>query len=250
MNNITAVGIDLAKNIFQVYAEDKKGNKVFNKKMSRMKLKRFLATLPPCFIGMEACGTAHYWARLCIQQGHRVKLIPPRNVKPFLDGNKNDAKDAEAICEAAQRQKILGVPVKTLVQQDLTSLHRARSQLVSRRTQLANHIRSLLAEYGLVTRQGHAALMHLIETVLGGEKLELSQELSFVLIDLYNELNTLTQRLSVYNDELKRIAKQNKTANRLLALPGIGVITATAITAKIEDFSRFRHGRDLVHGLA
>ncbi len=244
MNDTTIIGVDLAKNIFQVHAENSEGKKLFNKKLSRGKFKEFLRNQKNCLIGMEACGTAHYWARHCLELGLQVKLINPRKVKAFLDGNKNDEKDAEAICDATKSQKVRGIPVKTKAQQDLTSLHRARSSVIGRRTQIGNHLRSLLAEYGLVTRGGHAALMELTRNVLGGELMDLSQELLFVIYDLYEELNKLKKRVLEYDDQLKRVAKENKTVQRLMEMPGVGEVSATALVAKVEDFKVFKRGRN------
>ncbi len=246
MKNVTLVGIDLAKNIFQVYGEDAFGNKLFNKKLSRNKFKEFLEQLPVgCTIGMEACGTAHYWAREYIKRGHEVKLINPRQIKPYLIGNKTDAKDAEAICEATRHRKVRAIPVKSVIQQDLTSIHRSRSQLVKRKTALGNHLRSLLAEYGVITQKGYAALMRLIEEVLGGETRTASAELLFVLQDGYEELKTLKKRIDRYDGLLKKVVRAHRVAYRLCKeMPGVGEITATAIVAKIEDMRVFKHGRD------
>jgi transposase len=245
MKNVTLIGIDLAKNIFQVYGEDVVGNKMFNKKLSRGKFKTFLEKLPVCTIGMEACGTAHYWARKCIELGHTVKMINPRQVKPYLNGNKTDAKDAEAICEATRNRKVRAIPIKSEAQQDVTSIHRSRSQLVKRKTALGNQLRSVLAEYGVVTQKGYAALISLIQEVLSGKTLVASSELLFVLQDGHDELEQLKERMNRYDHLLKKVVKNNKMANRLYEeMPGIGEITATALVAKIEDMGVFKHGRD------
>ena len=243
MNHITTIGIDLAKNVFQIHAQDSQGNKVFNKQFKRAKFKEQLVKLPPCLIGMEACGTSHYWARECLSLGHQVKLMNPKRVKAFLSGNKNDAKDAEAICDAGNSNKVRGIAVKTIAQQDLTALHRARSQVISRRTQVGNHLRSQLAEYGIVTRKGHAALSKLLQAVLSGEHLQMSNTLSFVLTDLYQELQGLNERIKQYDQMIMRITQEHKTAKRLLQMPGIGPISATAIVAKVEDVDDFKSGR-------
>lgn len=242
MNNITVIGIDLAKNVFQVQAEDKEGNKIYNRRLKRGEFIKWIDKISPCVVGMEACGTAHYWGRVFLAKGHQVKLMNPKKVKAYVDRNKNDAKDAEAICEATRSKKVLSIPIKTVVQQDLTSLHRARSQVVCQRTQVANHLRSQLAEYGLITRQGHAALEALARQVLAGELLEASRELLFVVTDLYEQLQYLKKRLVNYDAEVKRIAKENKSASKLMTMPGIGEITATALIAKVEDFSAFKRG--------
>jgi len=244
MSDITIVGLDLAKNVFQVHAENEQGEKVLNKQFSRKKFREYITNLPPCLVGMEACGTAHYWAREVIAMGHRVKLVNPRKVKAFVERNKNDAKDAEAVCDATRSKKVRGIPVKSLAQQDLTMMHRARSQLVRRRTQLVNHLRSQLAEYGLITKRGFAALECLVKAILAGEHLEPSQELSFVLVDQHEEWLKLNQRIKAHDAQIRRVAKTNKTAQKLLDMPGIGEITATALVAKVEDFNVFKTGRN------
>jgi transposase len=150
---VTTVGIDLAKHVFHLYGEDARGKAVLRKRLSRAALKPFLATLPPCRVGMEACGGAHYWAREFQQLGHAVHLINPKFVKPFVKSNKNDSRDAEAIGEAVTRPSMRCVPVKTVAQQDIQALHRVRRRLVGQRTALVNQIRGLLAEYGLILPQ-------------------------------------------------------------------------------------------------
>lgn len=244
MNNISVLGVDLAKNVFQVYAEDRFGNRLFNRQYKRKAFIKFIQSLSPCLIGMEACGTAHHWGRFCKELGHEVKLMNPKRIKAYLNGNKNDNNDAEAICEATLSKKVRGILVKTIPQQRLTSMHRARSIVVKRKTQMANHIRSMLAEYGLVTGVGYAALVRLIEDVLAGEHIPLDEGLCFVLHDLYEELKQLANRIKSYNQKLKKLAKENKSSAKLLDMLGIGEITATAIIAKVEDFSVFKTGRD------
>ena len=155
MNNIpkgklAVLGIDLAKLSFQLHGVDDTGNTVLKKKLSRNKLCEFIVKLPPCVIGLEACGGAHYWTRVFEQFDHKVKIIAPQFVKPFVKSNKNDSVDAEAICEAIQRPSMRFVPVKSIEQQDIQSLHRVRSQIVARRTAQANQIRGLLMEYGVI----------------------------------------------------------------------------------------------------
>ena len=244
MHNISVVGIDLAKNVFQVYAEDKGSNKVFNKEMKRAQFKKWLSQLPPCLVGMEACSTAHYWGRKFLEYGHQVKLINPRKIKIFVDRNKSDAKDAEAICDATRSKKVRRIPVKTQLQQELSSLHKARSQVVGHRTEISNHLRSQLAEYGLITKPGYGALKRLVEEVLSGciEEFNCSAHLLFLLTDLYEDLKRLDARVQAYDQELKRVVETNKSAQKLMTLPGIGPITATALVGKIEDFSEFTKG--------
>jgi transposase len=244
MNNINVIGVDLAKNIFQIYGEDENENKVVSHRFKRKKFQEFMRQLPACKVGMEACGTAHYWGRYLEGLGHEVKIIHPRRVKAFIIRNKNDAKDAEGICDATKNKKIPSIPVKTLAQQNLTTLHRARSQVMRRRVQLVNHLRSQLAEYGLVTRQGFKSLRELVVEVLGGEHITLEQESLFVMQDLYEEWQRLNKRIQAYDEQVRRVAKGNKSAKKIMQIPGIGEMTATAIIAKVEDFTAYEKGRD------
>jgi transposase len=236
--------VDLAKNVFQVHAEDADGNQCVSRRLNRKNFKEFMRTLSPCVVGMEACGTSHYWGRELYAMGHQVKLINPRIVKAQVVRNKTDAKDAEAICDAARNKKVRCIAVKTLAQQYLSTIHRARSQLIKRRTQLVNHLRSQLAEYGLIANQGHASLNELTQKVLGGECLELSQESAFVFSDLYEEWLTLNKRILDYDAQIRRVAKENKTVRKLMTVPGIGPLTASALVAKVDDFSVFSKGKN------
>ena len=162
----TLVGIDLAKRSFHVYGADERGKPVFSKKLTRARLSPFMANLPPCTVAMEACGSAHHWARTFRTYGHDVRLIAPQFVKPFVKSNKNDAADAEAICEAAQRPTMRFVAVKTVEQQDIQAMHRMRSLVVERRTAQINQIRGLLLEYGIEIAQGRAAAMRRLPEIL------------------------------------------------------------------------------------
>jgi len=245
MTDFNVIGIDLAKNVFQLYAENANGNKIFSKRLSRAKFKDFMMKLSPAIVGMEACGTAHYWAREIQAMGHYPKLIDPRKVKAYVQRNKNDAKDAEAICEAARNKKIHAVPIKTLAQQELTMLHNARSQVIKRRTQLTNHIRSQLAEFGVVAKCGFASLRQLLFEVLEGEHIHfIGSSALLVLTDLKDEWSQLDKRVKAYDAEVMRIAKHHKSAKKLMGLPGIGEMTATAIIAKVDSMSTFNKGRD------
>lgn len=244
MNDLNVFGVDLAKNVFQVYAEDNQGNQLYNRRFSRNRFKEFMSNQKPSLIGMEACGTSHYWGRTLQAMGHEVKLINPRKVKAYVIRNKNDAKDAEGIYEATTSKKVLGTPVKTETQQHLTMLHRSRSLMVKRRTQLVNHIRSQLAEYGMVTRQGYTPLKHLVSELLGGEHIDLPPENLYVLSDLYEEWCGLDKRLLEYDRLVRQVAKRDKRAQKLMQLPGIGEITATAIVGKVDDFNAFKKARD------
>ena len=152
--DIKTLGIDLAKNVFQLHGVDAAGKVVLRKRLTRRKLAEFVVNLPPCIIGMEACGSAHYWARKFQSMDHTVKVMAPQFVKPYIKSNKNDANDAAGICEAVSRPSMRFVPIKNVEQQDLQSLHRIRSQVVKQRTALANQTRGLLAEYGIIIPKG------------------------------------------------------------------------------------------------
>ncbi len=165
-DSITVLGIDLAKNSFQLHGIDAKGNRVLKKKLTRSKLTAFIANLPPCLIGLEACGGAHYWVRIFSGFGHTVKMIAPQFVKPYVKSNKNDAVDAEAICEAVQRPTMRFVPSKSIEQQDIQCVHRVRSLLVGRRTAQANQIRGLLMEYGIIIPKGINQIRKAIPEIL------------------------------------------------------------------------------------
>lgn len=244
MKEITTIGIDLAKSVFQVHVADRFGNKLWSKKVSRAKLRELIVNTPESLIGMEACGSAHYWAKEFTAMGHEVKLMNPRFVKPYVKNNKNDARDAEAICEAVTRPTMRFVPIKTVEQQNLIALHTMRSQVVRRRTQISNCLRGLLAEQGVICGKGRVALRGRVAEILGGEVTEF-QSIPFWLQDMYEELRTLDRRVDAYDLEIKKNAAASEVAQRLLEIPGIGQITATAMEAKIGDVNCFKSGRDL-----
>src|ERR1700730_7886791 len=186
--NVTTVGIDLAKLIFQVHGVDGHGKAVIRKQLKRTELTRFFANLPACLIGMEACSSAHYWARKLIEQGHTFKLMAPQFVKPYVKTNKNDARDAEAICEAVARPNMRFVPIKNVEQQALLGLHRARQRLIQARTAQANQLRGLLAEFGFVLPQGLPALERDFPTILADNENALSSRLRERFSDLFRQL--------------------------------------------------------------
>jgi transposase len=244
MKNITTIGIDLAKNVFQVHAADCFGNKIWSKKVKRDKLKELLVNTPVSLIGMEACCGAHYWGREFKAMGHEVKLMNPQFVKPYVKNNKNDARDAEAITEAVTRPTMRFIPIKTAAQQNLGAVHTVRTGLVSRRTEVSNRLRGLLVEFGVICKQGHAALRAcLAEVLLGG--VEALYPVPLWIKDMHEELISLDKRIKIYDDELKRHSTVSETAKRLLEIPGVGKVTASAIEAKIGDVSSFKSGRDL-----
>jgi transposase len=240
----TTVGIDLAKQVFPLYGEEAQGKAVLRQRLSRAALKPFLATLPPCRVGMEACGGAHYWAREFQQPGHEVHLSNPTCVQPFVKSNQNDERDAEAICAAVSRPNMRFVPVKTVAQQDIQALHRVRSRLVGQRTALVNQIRGLLAEYGLIlpqqishVRRGLPALLEDTEKSLTALARELGRE-------LYAELIQLDERVERLEKQLPRVFRQHASCQRRAQVEGVGVLTATALVAAVSDPTLFRNGRE------
>jgi len=243
---ITVIGIDLAKRSFHLCGMDAHGRRVFSKQVSRAKLAEQLAQLPPCLVAMEACGSAHYWARRFQSYGHAVKLIAPQFVKPFVKSNKNDAADAEAIAEAAQRPTMRFVPIKSVEQQDLQALHRMRSQAVAQRTAQVNQIRGLLAEYGVTIPQGRAQVRPCLAAILEDAENGLSALFRASLQGLAEELRHLDERVAQYDAQIAALAHASEPAQRLMTIPGIGPLVATALLAAIGSDPRlFGNGRSL-----
>lgn len=242
MTDNNLVSIDLAKSVFQLCQFTDDNRIASNRKVSRTKLSRVAAQLPPSTVVMEACYSAHYWGRLFQHYGHTVKLVPAQHVKPFVRGNKNDANDAIAIAEASLRPNMRFVQVKSLEQQDIQSLHKIRERYVSHRTRIGNQTRGLLSEYGLVARPGFKALKELIHEALDSEGLTwlFKEELS----SIYQELVDLEKGLRRVNGKLKAVAEQCQCCRLLMTIPGIGVINATAIYAAIGDGKQFATARD------
>ena len=242
--NITTLGIDLAKNIFQLHGADSRGNPVLTKTLTRNKPTKAIANLPKCRIVMEACGGANHWARKFREYGHDVKLISPQFVKPFVKSNKNDRNDAEAIVEAASRPSMRYVSAKTIEQQDLQSLLRLREGLIEIRTKMSNQLRGLLAEYGIALAKGisqlHKALPKLFDR---GTDNELTASFKEMLEMQYNLLITVEQQISTYETKLKIIAKTNEACQRVQQVEGVGPITAIALAATISNPDDFKNGR-------
>jgi len=244
--NIVTCGIDLAKSIFQVHGVDENDEVVARKKLSRAKFLAFFVKLTPCLIGMEACASAHHWARELTRLGHTVRLMSPQHVKPYIKGNKNDANDAAGICEAVSRPSMRFVGAKTQEQQGMLMLHRIRSQKVKNRTALVNQIRGLLAEYGEVLpvriTQLRKGLVHLL-TQENCKNLSEMAKRNFY--ELYEDLLVLDDQIERVEKELMTTSKQNQDCQRLMTLPGVGWITASALVAHIGDISQFKNGREL-----
>lgn len=242
MGNISVLAIDVAKSVFQLHGNDDLGNCVYKKRLSRVRLLETVVNIPPCTIVMEACGSANHWARQFQSLGFEVKLISPQFVKPFVKGNKNDQNDAEAIAEAASRPQMRFVPIKSLEQQDIQSLHRIRERYVQDRTQVANQIRGLLGEYGVVIKQGIASVRNKLPDILEDAENQLTFKIRHFLQNLLDDLKHLDKRVKAYDLEVKEIYKSSEIAQRLGEIEGVGPITATAILS-LGDLSTFKNGR-------
>jgi len=243
--NVTRIGLDLAKQVFQIHAVDRDERVVAKRQLKRSQVRDYFEKLPACRIGMEACASAHYWAREFGRMGHEVKLIAPQFVKPYVKSQKNDANDAEAICEAAGRPNMRFVTVKTVAQQDLQAVHRIRSELVRQRTAKVNQIRGLLAEYGLVVATRIDALRKALPDLLEDAENGLSGLFRRLLEGLRQDLVELDRRVAELDGEIQAAAREDATALRLQTIPGIGPITATALAASVGDGRQFKRGRDL-----
>lgn len=243
--NITTIGIDLAKSVFQIHGVNEHGKVVLRKALRRSKMAVFFAQLEPCLIGMEACSSAHYWARKLRSHGHTVKLMAPQFVKPYVKTNKNDVADAEAICEAVGRPNMRFVPIKTEEQQAILSIHRARSSFVKARTAQANQIRGLLGEFGIVLPQGIGAVIRQMAEILEDGENSLPFAMRALLGRLVEHLKGLDQQVAELEEEIRLWHRQNESSQRLAAIPGVGPITASAIVASVGDAREFKDGRQL-----
>ncbi len=243
MAQVSVLGIDLAKQVFHVIGMDDAGTIIWRKRLTRSGLMPFIAKLPPVVIGMEACGGAHYWARRFREHGHMVKLMAPQFVKPYVKANKHDMADAEAIGEAVTRPTMRFVPVKELAQQDFQALHRIRERLVKARTALINEMRGLLHEYGIVLPQGVTKFRRGLLPKLEQEQAKLTALSRAIFRQLYAEWLTLEERLAYYNEQLETICQAHPVCQRLLTIPGIGPLTATALVAAVSDATHFKNGR-------
>lgn len=243
--NITTIGIDLAKTTFSLHGTDAQGKTVLKKTVSRGKLLEHFANLPPCVVGMEACSGAHHWARELRALGHDARIIAPRFVTPYRRKGKNDNNDAEAICEAVSRPAMHFVPVKSSEQQAILCLHRIRQQVVGERTALINQIRGLLSEFGLIMPKGRYAAQHGIPAILEDAENGLPSLARRLLHDVWQRIVQLNQQILAYDRELESLARQSESASKLMTIPGVGAITATALVASIADPKQFRNGRQL-----
>ena len=242
---ITTAGVDLAKNVIQVHGADDHGKAVMKKPFKRNQVLPFFARLEPCLIGMEACGSAHYWARKLTALGHTVKLMAPQFVKPYVKTNKNDAADAEAICEAVRRPNMRFVPVKNTEQQSVLALHRARQSFVKARTAQANQIRGLLAEFGITIPQGIGHIATSLPEILEDGENELPGRFRLLLQRLGDHLKEMDRQVTELEREITLWHRQNEASRKLAQMPGIGPITASALSASVGDAKCFKNGRQL-----
>jgi len=234
--NSTTIGLDIAKYLFQVHGVDGKGKVVLRKSLRRAQVLAFFANLDACLIGLEACAGAHYWARELGKLGHEVRLMSPQFVKPYVKGNKNDANDAEAICEAVGRPNMRFVPVKSVESQDILALHRVRSGLVKARTAEVNRLRGLLGEYGIVIGQG---------LILEDGENGLSFLVRELFADRYRQILELDRQVAAYGAKLQGLYQASAVCRKLGQVPGVGPITATAMAASLGDGKTFESGRQV-----
>ena len=242
---ISMLGIDIAKNTFQLHGADISGKAVHKKRLARRELVAHVANLPACTVVMEACGGANYWARVFQSYGHTVKLISPQFVKPFVKTNKNDANDAQAIVEAASRPSMHFVPFKQVEQQDIQTIHRIRTRVVKNRTALINEIRGLCLEYGVVLTPGAARVKSSLCAAIADGGNELTPSSRESMQDLYEELVDIEARVKKLDARVRQLCRQHESCQRILKIPGVGELTATAIVAAVPDPGEFRNGRHM-----
>jgi transposase len=245
MKQVTTIGLDIAKSVFLVHGVDAAGHVVLRQKLSRSRVLEFFAKLPRCLVGIEACASSHYWARELITQGHEVKLMPAQYVKPYVKRGKNDAADAEAICEAVSRPTMRFVGVKTVEQQSIMMLHRVRLILMRQRTQLSNALRSHLAEFGIVSPIGREGLDRLLTIVADADDGRVPAEARASLEMLAVQLKGVKAQILENDRRIIASARATEVGRRLLEVPGIGPVLASAFVASVADPAIFKSGRDL-----
>jgi transposase len=244
--NVTTIGLDLAKSVFQVHGADARGKAVLRRQLRRDQVAEFFANLPPCLVGMEACSGAHHWARKLQAMGHTVRLMAPQFVRPYVkNGKKNDAADAEAICEAVTRPTMRFVPVKNVERQAVLALHRVRQGLVKARTAQANQVRGLMAEYGIVLPQGLRFIAARVPQLLEDAANEIPGIFRQLIEQLLEELHRLGERIDEIEAQIRLWHRDCEASRRLQTIPGIGPITASALVATIGDARSFDNGRQL-----
>jgi transposase len=242
---ITTVGIDLAKNVFQLHAVDERGKAVLRRQLRREQITPFFANLPPCLIGMEACASAHHWGRVLQRLGHTVRLMAPQFVKPYVKTNKNDVADAEAICEAVGRPSMRFVPIKSVEQQAILCVHRVRQGFVKARTAQANQIRGLLGEFGLIIPQGISHIAERVPSLLEDASNELPAALRQLIEHLTAHLKELDRQAKEFERQIIAWHRSSELSRKLEKIPGIGPLAASALVASIADANSFDNGRQV-----
>lgn len=243
--NITTIGLDLAKNVFQVHGVNEQGKTVLKKQLKRSQVLPFFANLAPCLIGMEACAAAHHWARKLVTLGHDAKLMAPQFVKPYVKSNKNDARDAEAICEAVSRPHMRFVPVKTPAQQAVLSLHRARQGFIKARSAQANQLRGLLGEFGIAIPQGIRQLSTHVPDIVEDADNGLPGLMRGLVQRLWEHFQELDRQVGELDRDIRRLQREDEASRRLAEIPGIGFLSASALAATVGDAKAFANGRQL-----
>jgi transposase len=245
MGEVSTIGLDIAKAVFQVHGVDGAGAVVIRKRISRSKMLEFFADLPPCLVGIEACPSAHHWGRELQGLGHTVKLMPPSYVKAYLKRSKNDANDAAAICEAVTRPSMRFVPIKTKEQQTALMLHRTRQLLVRQRTMLSNALRGHLAELGIVSAKGRNGTGELLRIIADGADNQVSPAVRGILDVLARQYSAIGTEIGSIDKSILVLHRSCEASRRLAEIPGIGPIGATALVAEIGDWKTFSSGRSL-----
>ena len=244
MGEVSTIGVDIAKSVFQIHGVDADGTVVIRKRVGRARVLEFFAELPPCLVGIEACATAHQWARELKKLGHDTRLMPPTYVKAYVKRGKNDAADAAAICEAVTRPSMRFVPIKSVEQQSGLMLHRTRDLLIRQRTQLINALRAHLAELGLVAAKGHEGLQNLVMAVTESSDERLPNHARFACQSIVAQLHSVQTQINGFDKRITQAHRANADSKRLEAIPGFGVILSTAVVATMTDPKVFRTGRE------
>lgn len=245
MGEVTTVGLDIAKSVFQVHGIDAAGEVIVRRRLSRARMLPFFAKLPRCVVGIEACNTSHHWARELIALGHDVRLMPAQYVKPYVKRGKNDAADAEAICEAVTRPTMRFVAVKTPEQQSVMMLHRVRLMLSRQRTQLTNAMRAHMSEFGVVAPVGRMGVERLLEVIADQDDQRIPSDARLCLEMLGAQLVVVKEQLLENDRRIRASARETEVGRRLMEIPGVGPLLASAFVASVADPTMFRTGRDL-----
>lgn len=242
---VTTVGLDLAKNVFQVHGADERGHKVFNRQLKHAQMMEFFVKLPPCVVAMEACGSAHHWARKLSSLGHTVKLIAPQHVKPFVRTNKNDAADAQAICEAMNRPQMKFVAAKSPEQQGVGALHALRAGAMKARNATSSRLRGLLLEFGIRIPEGISCISKHVPDALEDASNEIPTVLRIALFDEYEHFKALEVRVARLQQQIDQWHRTSAASQALAKIPGVGLLTATSMVAQAGDPSAFANGRQV-----